>query len=209
MLLHVGVILQSIYLLIWLHRSVVVTRRTLSCGMWDLGLWLGIEPAPPCIGSSVLATGSPGKFSFGHFNSFFFFCNLGPFCLQWNFISRMLYFSFFTFFFAGLQFSLYFDVNGHSCGFWSDTARVLYMSGCSMRHHQIRMQEWGCFVINLCVCNFSRFCPVYCEGLGNSGWVFPCVVHGKAWQWALSAAGRVWGFAVLAHYVSLLHFPDY
>ena len=41
------------------------------------------------------------------------------------------------------------------------------MSGCSMHRHQIRMQEWGCFVVNLCVCNFSRFRPVYCEGLGN------------------------------------------
>ena len=38
----------------------------------------------------------------------------------------MLYFSFFFFFFAGVKLSLYFDVNGHSCGFWSDTARDSY-----------------------------------------------------------------------------------
>ena len=34
--------------------------RTLSCGMWDLVPWPGIEPGPPALGA-VLATGPPVK----------------------------------------------------------------------------------------------------------------------------------------------------
>ena len=82
MLWHVGVIFYNIHLFIWLHGSI-------SCGMQDLKLLhVGCRSltrertCAPYIGSSVLATGSPGKFSFGHFNNFFFFCNLSPFCLQ-------------------------------------------------------------------------------------------------------------------------------
>ena len=51
------------YLLIWLHRVLVVARgiatcrifscgtRALSCGRWDLVPGPGIEPRPPAIGS--------------------------------------------------------------------------------------------------------------------------------------------------------------
>ena len=42
------------------------------------------------------------------------------------YLQNVIFFFFHFFFFAGLQFSLYFDVNGHSCGFWSDTARESY-----------------------------------------------------------------------------------
>ena len=40
-------------LFIWLHGALVVARRILSCGMWELSHWPRIEPGPP--------TGPPGK----------------------------------------------------------------------------------------------------------------------------------------------------
>ena len=59
------------YLFIWLCWILVATHgifscsmRTLSCGMWDLVPWQGVEPGPPvlgCLHGSVLATGPPGK----------------------------------------------------------------------------------------------------------------------------------------------------
>ena len=57
------------YLFIWLLRVSVAAGRILSCGlgtlscsMWGLVPWLGIEPRlPELCGSWVLATGPPGK----------------------------------------------------------------------------------------------------------------------------------------------------
>ena len=37
------------------------SMRTLSCGMWNLVPWPGIEPRPPALGAWGLATGPPGK----------------------------------------------------------------------------------------------------------------------------------------------------
>ena len=37
------------------------SMKTLSCGMWRLVPWPGIEHGPPALGARVLATGPPGK----------------------------------------------------------------------------------------------------------------------------------------------------
>ena len=49
---------KYIYLFIWLPLVLVTAygifgsgMQTLSCGMWDLVPWPGIEPRAPCIGS--------------------------------------------------------------------------------------------------------------------------------------------------------------
>lgn len=43
-----------------------------------------------------------------------------------KFYLQNVIFFFFHFFFAGVKFSLYLDVNGHPCGFQFDTARDSY-----------------------------------------------------------------------------------
>ena len=43
------------YLFIWLLGD-------LSCSMYDLVPWTGIEPRPPALGAQVLAIGPTGKF---------------------------------------------------------------------------------------------------------------------------------------------------
>ena len=69
-------ILIYFYLFIWLHRLLVAalgrpisaaacrifsyTMGTLSCGMWDLVPWPGIEPGPLPWECRVLTTGPPG-----------------------------------------------------------------------------------------------------------------------------------------------------
>ena len=59
---------MCIYLFLWLCQILVAARGifscdtwTLSCGMWNLVPWPGIEPWLPAPELGVLATGPPGK----------------------------------------------------------------------------------------------------------------------------------------------------
>ena len=55
---------KNIYLFIWLYRILIGACRifdfhcgmlTLSCGMWNLVFWPGIEPGPPALGARSLS----------------------------------------------------------------------------------------------------------------------------------------------------------
>ena len=53
---------SSFFKLINLTTALGIFSRsiwTLTCGIWALVPWTGIEPRPPCIGSAVLAPGPP------------------------------------------------------------------------------------------------------------------------------------------------------
>ena len=50
------ILFKNIYLFIWLHSVLVAAHgifscsmRTLSCGMWDVVPWQGIEPRPAAL----------------------------------------------------------------------------------------------------------------------------------------------------------------
>ena len=43
------------YLFTWLHWVLVVAGGIFSCGMWDLGPWLWIEPGPSALGAWSLS----------------------------------------------------------------------------------------------------------------------------------------------------------
>ena len=63
------ILLLNIYLFIWLHQVLIVAHRifivagrifnfnrpTLSCGIWDLVPWPGIEPGSPALGVQSLS----------------------------------------------------------------------------------------------------------------------------------------------------------
>ena len=45
----------GIYLCCGMQDLISCSIRTLSCGMWDVVLWLGIEPRPPALGAWSLS----------------------------------------------------------------------------------------------------------------------------------------------------------
>ena len=49
------------YLFVWQHWVFVAACRIFRCSMWDLVPWPGVKPRLAALGSTVLATGSPGK----------------------------------------------------------------------------------------------------------------------------------------------------
>ena len=51
----------SFFLFFFLYLIIYLAAPDLSCSMWDLVPWPGIEPGAPYFGSRVLATGPPGK----------------------------------------------------------------------------------------------------------------------------------------------------
>ena len=60
--LRTSLLLKTFYWFIWLHQVLVSARKifscgmwTLSCSMWDLDLWPGIEPGPSALGALSLS----------------------------------------------------------------------------------------------------------------------------------------------------------
>ena len=53
----------------WLCWVLIVACGILSCSIWDLVPWRGIEPRLPALGHGVLASGPPGKSQIGKFLS--------------------------------------------------------------------------------------------------------------------------------------------
>ena len=68
--------LKNIYLFIWLHQILFAACRILSCGMWDILPWSGIEPRH--WEHRVSATGPSGKPQ----HIIFLFNSLVKFCLS-------------------------------------------------------------------------------------------------------------------------------
>ena len=52
---HLLWIQKYIYLFIWLHQVLVAACGIISCSMWDLVPWPGIEPRPPALGTWSLS----------------------------------------------------------------------------------------------------------------------------------------------------------
>ena len=53
----------------WLCWVLIAACGILSCSIWDLVPWPGIQPRLPALGHGVLASGPPGKSQIGKFLS--------------------------------------------------------------------------------------------------------------------------------------------
>ena len=104
---------------IWLCQALVATHRIFSCGMWDLVLWPGFEPAPLHWGHGVLHTGLPGKFP--HFAFSLALVSLPPASYSPPYESAILWITFEHFYKLFLCFLEW--VNEWSCSLVSDSLR--------------------------------------------------------------------------------------